>query len=88
MMRHAGIYVKTADGGFALVDWIGAGPQRMLVENAGAEAIQLWTGQRLAPGERITIAQCLTAHTPPAASRADQAPGRRPRLDVFEEPSQ
>lgn len=86
-MRHAGIYVKTADGGFALVDWIGSGPQRVLVENAGAETLELWTGQRLKPGERLSVAQCLTAHAP-AASRPDDAPGRRRRLDVFAEPGQ
>lgn len=86
-MRHAGIYVKTADGGFALVDWIGSGPQRVLVENAGVEPIRLWTGERLEPGERIAVGQHLTAHAP-AASRPDQAPGRRRRLDVFAEPGQ
>lgn len=86
-MKHAGIYVKTADGGFALVDWIGSGPQRVLVENAGAGIITLWTGQIVKPGERISVAQGLTAHAP-GASRPDQAPGRRPRLDVFQEPSQ
>ena len=86
-MRHAGIYVKTADGGFALVDWIGSGPQRVLVQNAGAEPITLWTGELLEPGARLPVAQCLTAHAP-AASRPDLAPGRRPRLDVFQEPGQ
>jgi hypothetical protein len=86
-MNHAGIYVKTADGGFALVDWIGSGPQRVLVEHTGAEPITLWTGEVLEPGQRTTVGQHLTAHTPPA-SKPDQAPGRRPRLDVFEEPGQ
>ncbi len=86
-MKHAGIYVKTADGGFALVDWIGSGPQRILVENAGATPIQIWTGQVIEPGARLSVAQYLTAHTPPA-DRADLAPGRRRRLDVFAEPGQ
>lgn len=71
------VRVKAAGGGYARVAWIGSGPQRLLVENQGAAPIHLWTGERIEPGDRATVALYLTELDVTLA----------PRLDVFAEPA-